>query len=214
MVLGLIAIASCLSTVVISSARIWRAYLYGNGQLRARRRREGEEDPAEAIIALGGCIFRELEAVQLVQLRPRSIHLYISSGELPDAHEAFGGLGDRVTIDRKAVDTLTNFTSLYHPLVASGVRSVTVVTSKYHMPRAAAIARFVLGDAGIGIKQHVVADSNFPPAPEPYWRVARDVLRAWIWILTGWDGRGIALYVHPYRKPDLLDDAESGRTRA
>jgi uncharacterized SAM-binding protein YcdF (DUF218 family) len=213
MVLGLIAVASCLSAIVIS-ARILRAYLYGNGQLRARRRRECDEDAPEAIIALGGCFLRELEAVQLAQLRPRPMHLYISSGELPDAHEAFAGLGDRVTIDRTAVDTLTNFTSLYHHLVASGVRSVTVVTSKYHMPRAAAIACFVLGDAGIGIKQHIVADSKYPPAPEPYWRVVRDVLRAWIWLLTGWNGRGIALYVHPYRQPDLIDDAESGRTRA
>jgi uncharacterized SAM-binding protein YcdF (DUF218 family) len=219
MALGDIAIVSCLIASVVCLIRIGRAYLYATGLRLLGRVRENDCGASAVILALGGCVLRELEAAHLATHFAPPLHLYISSGDLPAEHNALALLKNHITIDRTAVDTLTNFTSLYGQLIARGTRHVTVVTSRHHMPRALAIARIVLGDAGIYVKEHVAVNSNYPSDPEPLWRVVRDVARAWLWVITGLDGRAVALYVHPYRNPDSgiaraeLDRLETGNYR-
>jgi uncharacterized SAM-binding protein YcdF (DUF218 family) len=219
MALGDVLCLSSLLASVVCFLRIGRAYLYASGVGFLGRVRDDDCSASAAILALGGCAVRELEAAHLAKHHAPTAHLYISSGDLPSGHIALALLKNRMTVDRSAVDTLTNFTSLYGQLIARSTRSVTVVTSGHHMPRALAIGRIVLGDAGIYVKKHVVVNSNYPAHPESLWRVLRDVVRALLWVFTGLDGRSIALYVHPYRNPDSgivrdeLDGLETGNYR-
>jgi uncharacterized SAM-binding protein YcdF (DUF218 family) len=79
-------------------------------------------------------------------------------------------------------------------------RRVLVVTSQYHVPRAAACAAVVFGSHGIIFE--MVPSDEFLPArarAEGRCRRWRDVLRCFVWVVTGWDGQGVAKLVHPDR---------------
>ena len=69
-----------------------------------------------------------------------------------------------------------------------GIRSVYLVTSAYHMPRANAIASVMLGTSGISFQCVSVPDAQERP-PESTLRICRDFCRAVIWAITGLDFR-------------------------
>lgn len=154
-----------------------------------------------ALIALGGDVEREIYAVYLAQLHEyRSAVLYLTSGSLDEEYPGIKELGNRCIIDRTAVDTLTNFTTLLPSLIASRVTHVVCVTSKCHARRANAIARMLLGSRGIQVKMQVTPWASDGPS-ESLWRIARDILRSLTWLCTGWSGESIALWFYPERRP-------------
>jgi uncharacterized SAM-binding protein YcdF (DUF218 family) len=143
------------------------------------------------ILVLGGDAAREQAAARLA-LRD-GLPVVVSGGTNPEyAHWLFqdrGGLpADRVQLDYRAVDTLSNFTSLVDDLRRAHIRHALLVTSRDHMPRALLVGRIVAGSRGIGLTP-VAVPCGQHCMPERRGKVWGDGLRAALWVLTGRDLR-------------------------
>ncbi|MCZ0904957.1 YdcF family protein, partial [Microcoleus sp. HI-ES] len=92
---------------------------------------------------------------------------------------------DRLHLDYRAVDTVTNFTTLVDELKAQGIESVYLITSDDHMRRAQIIGEIVLGSRGISFKPVAVPSGR---TPEPVQKAVRDGARAILWLTTGYTG--------------------------
>lgn len=138
-----------------------------------------------AILVLGGAEDREWFAARLAQQMPTAT-VYVSSGSPePYARYVFEKSGidlNRVHLDYRAADTVTNFTTIVDRLLADGVTDVYLVTSAFHMPRARAIGAIVLGSRGLSIHPQPVPTRH---DPEPAGKIARDSLRSLFWLVTG-----------------------------
>nr|WP_242040774.1 YdcF family protein [Coleofasciculus sp. FACHB-1120] len=145
----------------------------------------------QVILALGGGPDREKFTAQFAQTH-RSLEIWVSSGTRPDkAREIFQAAGipdDRVHLDRRAVDTVTNFTSLVADFKSLNIQHLYLITSDFHMRRATAIAILVLGSRGIAFTP-VPIPSNQPL--ESWLHVLRDFGRALFWIVTGHTGASL-----------------------
>ncbi|WP_369076427.1 YdcF family protein [Coleofasciculus sp. LEGE 07081] len=145
----------------------------------------------QAILTLGGGVERETFTAQFAQAHP-TLDIWVSSG-IPSnkARPIFRAAGindERVHLDRRAVDTVTNFTSLVPDFKRRHIQHLYLITSDYHMPRATAIAILVLGSQGIAFTP-VSVPSNIPT--ESSFRLLRDVGRAFLWVVTGHTGASL-----------------------
>ncbi|NEQ44127.1 MAG: YdcF family protein [Leptolyngbya sp. SIOISBB] len=142
----------------------------------------------EAILVLGGATEREHFAAELASQHP-DLDVWISSGTNPEYAEWLFQeadiASDRVHLDYRAVDTVTNFTTLAADLKQAGVESVYLVTSDYHMRRAKIIAQVVLGRYDITFEPLPVPSDHMT---EPLLRGLRDGARAVLWVFTGQTG--------------------------
>jgi uncharacterized SAM-binding protein YcdF (DUF218 family) len=142
----------------------------------------------QAILTLGGNPNREKAAAQLARYYPL-LPVWVSTGEMPqDAQAIFRSTGvsiDRVHLDYRAVDTVTNFTTLVADLKRNRIQHIFLITSDFHMPRARAIATIVLGSQGITFTPVEVTSEN---PPESLSRIWRDVGRSILWMFTGRTG--------------------------
>ncbi|GJP43875.1 hypothetical protein CLOM_g3277 [Closterium sp. NIES-68] len=80
-----------------------------------------------------------------------TLPVFISSGH-DDAADVMMGEGvaaARLRVDNHALDTVTNFTTMLRTFQRLKITHVLVVTSDYHMPRAALLAAIVLRTHGI-----------------------------------------------------------------
>ena len=145
----------------------------------------------QAVLVLDGDHRREPVAAGLAA-EYSSLEVWVSSGLSPSqAQEIFLKEGvslSRIHLDYGATDTVTNFTTIVRNLQDSKVTHIYLVTSDFHMPRATAIAFWVLGSRGIAYTP-VVVPSNQPP--EPHHKILRDVARSWLWLLTGRTGSSL-----------------------
>ena len=110
-------------------------------------------EPPQCVLVLGGCKERELEAARMFGAAavPPARMLLLSSGaaslsELQAA--AAPAAAHTVLVDRRAVDTVTNFTTVARSLAAAGVTSVACATAREHCRRALAVGTLVLGAEG------------------------------------------------------------------
>jgi uncharacterized SAM-binding protein YcdF (DUF218 family) len=146
----------------------------------------------EAILVLGGAIEREHFAAEFARRHP-DLKVWVSSGTNPEyAQWVFQEADidpDRVHLDYRAVDTVTNFTTLVDDLKQSGVESVYLVTSDYHMRRAKIIAQVVLGRHDITFQALPVPSDE--TVAEPLLRGLRDGARAMLWVFTGQTGSSL-----------------------
>jgi uncharacterized SAM-binding protein YcdF (DUF218 family) len=142
----------------------------------------------EAILVLGGAEEREFYATKIAQEHP-NLPIWVSSGSSEWYTERiFAKAGierDRLHIDRRAVDTVTNFTTMVDELQAQGIDSVYLITSDDHMRRARVIGEIVFGSRGIVIKPLAVPSGR---QPEPIEKALRDGARAILWVMTGHTG--------------------------
>ncbi|MBD1849841.1 YdcF family protein [Cyanobacteria bacterium FACHB-502] len=142
----------------------------------------------QVILTLGGDPSREAAAAQLARHYP-SLDVWVSTGETRQKSQAiFRAAGipdDRLHLDYRAIDTVTNFTTLVSDFEQRQIQHVYVVTSDFHMPRAKAIATIVLGSRGITFTPVVVPSAR---ARESSARIWRDVGRSVLWIMTGRTG--------------------------
>jgi uncharacterized SAM-binding protein YcdF (DUF218 family) len=142
----------------------------------------------QAILVLGGATGRENFAAEFARQHP-DLPIWISGGSNPEyTNGVFSDAGvnlQQVHIDRQAVDTVTNFTTLVDQLKAKGIDSVYLITSDYHMRRAKAIGEIIFGSRGIYIKPIAVPSNQ---AAEPWQKAVRDSGRAIIWVTTGYSG--------------------------
>ena len=146
----------------------------------------------------------------------------------------FARLQRRLVCDRSAIDTLANFTSFVAELArrgsdgaymsdplertSAGALDIAVVTSAYHVPRALCIAAVVLSARGLCFAFAEAAPANtLDPSvqrerrDETTMRCVRDLVRAVVWVLTGYTGDGIATLFHRERR-DFRARYNAGRT--
>lgn len=158
----------------------------GQSQVKARLR-----EP-QAILVLGGSAAREHFAAELARQNP-TLPVWVSSGTNPEYAEWLFQQADvalsRVNLDYRAVDTVTNFTTIAADLEASHIRSLYLVTSDYHMRRATIIGQIVLGRYDIAFQPVPVPTGH--SQPEPLVRGIRDGGRAILWLLTGHTGASL-----------------------
>ncbi len=151
----------------------------------------------QAVLVLGGAAERERYAAEFAVTHP-NLPVWISSGAPREYSEwVFSEAGvdlDRLKLDYRAVDTLTNFTTLVDDLKAQGVTKVYLITSDYHMRRSRMIGEIVLGSRGIDF-QPVAIPSE---APEEDWsKAVRDGGRSLFWLATGYTGYNDAVEPTP-----------------
>ncbi|MGF1536794.1 MAG: YdcF family protein [Elainellaceae cyanobacterium] len=145
----------------------------------------------DAILVLGGAIAREEFAAQFAQEHP-DLPVWVSSGTNPEFAEAlFAEAGidsQRLYLDYRAVDTVTNFTTLVDEFEQRDIDNIYLITSDYHMRRARVIGEIVLGSRGIGFRPLPVITGQ---EPEPTGKVVRDGARSVLWIVTGRTGSSL-----------------------
>lgn len=146
----------------------------------------------QAILVLGGAPEREDFAAEFARQHP-NLPIWISSGSnLEYTEDVFASAGvdfNRLNIDRSAVDTVTNFTTLVDGLKAKGISSVYLITSDYHMRRARIIGEIVFGSRGIYLKPVPVPSHR---NNEPVQKAVRDGVRAILWVTTGYTGAALS----------------------
>jgi uncharacterized SAM-binding protein YcdF (DUF218 family) len=145
----------------------------------------------QAIVILGGsstALEREKFAAEFAREHP-NLPIVISSGSPKEpTQDVFAEAGinlQRLSLDYRAVDTVTNFTTLADDLQAQGIHKIYLITSDYHMRRARTIGEIVLGSRGIDL-QPVAVPTNRPE--ESIAKALRDGGRALLWVTTGHTG--------------------------
>lgn len=138
----------------------------------------------QAIFTLGGDLSREIFTARFAQLHP-NLEIWVSSGSPDDSIGWAFGIArispSRLHIDRRAVDTVTNFTSLVADFKSRHFQHLYLITADYHMRRAKAIATFVFGSQGIAFTPVSIPTDK----PTEYWlRTVRDIFRVLLWIFT------------------------------
>ncbi len=145
----------------------------------------------QAILTLGGGPDREEFTSQFAKAYP-FLPIWVSSGRPPkQALAIFRAAGiphTRVHLDRRAVDTVTNFTSLVKDFKKRSFQHLYLITSDFHMPRAKAIATFVLGSQGIAFTPVSVPSDE---SSESWLHILRDSGRALLWVVTGRTGASL-----------------------
>jgi len=160
---------------------LWFGYKEMNSQLKQ----------PQAILVLGGSTQREKFAAEFALEHP-NIPIWISSGSPKRYTErVFANIEidqRRLHLDYRAVDTVTNFTTLVDELQVRGIKSVYLITSDYHMRRACVIGEIVFGSRGIVLKPVAVPTER---SPESLGKAIRDGARALLWITTGQTGANL-----------------------
>jgi uncharacterized SAM-binding protein YcdF (DUF218 family) len=145
----------------------------------------------QVIFTLGGGSGREEFTARFAQEHP-DLDIWVSSGVPTQQAQAIFQQAaipqNRVHIDRRAIDTVTNFTSLVNDFRDRHIHHVYLVTSDFHMRRAQAIAFFVFGSRGI-ITTPVLIPSRQPS--ETLGHVLRDIGRSILWVTTGHTGASL-----------------------
>ena len=148
----------------------------------------GYFDRPQAMLVLGGATEREDFAAEFARQHPE-LPIWVSGGSNPEyTRSVFADAGidpNRIHIDRAAVDTVTNFTTLVDQLRARGIDSVYLITSDYHMRRAQVIGEIVFGSRDMYMKPVSVPSSR---ETEPILKAVRDGARAVLWVTTGHTG--------------------------
>lgn len=146
----------------------------------------------QAILMLGGSIDREEFTASFAKQHDH-LEVWVSSGvDRRTATEIFQQAGvdlGRVHLDYRAVDTVTNFSTLVEDLKKRDISHVYLITSDFHMPRATAVASVVFGSQGIAFTPVAISSQDYPS--ESGIRIARDLSRAVVWRFTGWAGENL-----------------------
>lgn len=138
----------------------------------------------QAIFTLGGDLSREIFTARFAQLHP-NLEIWVSSGSPDDSTGWAFGIArispTRLHIDRRAVDTVTNFTSLVADFKSRHFQHLYLITADYHMHRAKAIAYIIFGSQGIAFTPISIPTDK---PTESWLRTVRDIFRALLWIFT------------------------------
>lgn len=170
------------------------------------------KEAVQVLFILGGSLERELECATTCYSGNESIVLLSSGAASANEIAAAAGIVVASTtttmttnetivwVDGRAIDTVTNFTCCVDDLGRMGYRSVAIATSSSHMSRAYLVGVLVLGGgAGIRCYPRPCCRGGDDDVEESVWRTVRDVLRALLWLWTGFDGRTVAGWWHPGR---------------
>jgi uncharacterized SAM-binding protein YcdF (DUF218 family) len=147
----------------------------------------------QAIFVLGGDAHRMEFAAQFWQSH-QDFDIWVSDFDSNLNHnrlifQKFGVPDQRLRLDGRATDTVTNFTTLAEAFVQNKIQHIYLITSDYHMRRSRAIAAIVLGSQGIVVTPLAVPSSE--DGSESLVRVLRDCGRSFLWIVTGRTGASL-----------------------
>ncbi len=175
--------------IAILSLLIW---LIGAGPLKPYRKAVLNKNSPELILVLGGDVDRERVGLDIAN--DLNLPLLLSGGSNPEHAKWLvkkSGIPlNRVTLDYRAKDTLTNFTSIVDELVLKQISHALLITSEDHLPRAAAVGNIVAGSRGI--KLTTIPVSCFPECKkESIQKNFFDLVRAITWVATGKDPKEI-----------------------
>ncbi|MTJ53672.1 YdcF family protein [Anabaena sp. UHCC 0253] len=155
----------------------------------------------QAILTLGGDVEREKFTAQFAQQHPH-LNIWVSSGRpAKQAHEIFESANisnSRLHLDYRAVDTVTNFTTLVADFQSYKIQHIYLITAAYHIPRAKIIATLILGSRGITFTPVTI------PSPQPresIVRIIRDTGRSILWIVSGRTGASLNPRFHKRSMP-------------
>lgn len=147
-------------------------------------------DP-QAILTLGGGHQREVFTTEFAKMHPE-LPIWVSTGTKEvRAREIFqqaGIINRRVYLDRRATDTVTNFTTLVNDFKQQKIQHIYLITDDFHLPRAKAIAFMVLGSRGVTYTPISLTTTR---KPEPKLKIVRDVARSYFWIMTKHTGSSL-----------------------
>jgi uncharacterized SAM-binding protein YcdF (DUF218 family) len=125
-------------------------------------------------------------------LHKYNLPIWVSTGSPPDlARKIFQDAGivhREVYLDRRATDTVTNFTTLVEDFKKQHIKHLFLITSDFHMSRAKAIAFMVLGSQGIAFTPISIPTDQ---QPESKLKILRDTGRAFIWIFSKYTGSSL-----------------------
>jgi len=143
-------------------------------------------EPPTAIVVLGGGIQRETVAARLAQHYPH-LPVIISSGStIPCLYRVFVEENQvdwqRIKVDLRAEDTLTNFTSILPYLQAQHHKTVFLVTTSGHLTRSRMLAAIIWGSRGIAVRPQVMEGIGHN---ESWVKLLFDLMRAIAWFLFG-----------------------------
>ena len=145
----------------------------------------------QAILTLGGGHQREVFTAKFAVVHP-NLPIWVSTGTKEvRAREIFQEAGinhRRVYLDRRATDTVTNFTTLVADFKKQNIQHIYLITSDFHQPRAKAIAFMVLGSQGI---TYTPVSLSTDGKSEPKLKIVRDVVRSYFWIITKHTGSSL-----------------------
>ena len=148
----------------------------------------------QAILCLGGGRAREIFAAELASQNPQLI-VWVSTGsDYKTANQVFRNAGIptyRYFLDRRATDTVTNFTTLVEDFKQHQIKHLYLLTADFHMARARAIATIILGSQGIAFTPIPIVDSTKPRHNESTGKISRDICRSILWILSGYTGASL-----------------------
>ena len=130
-----------------------------------------------AILLLGGDQERDSFAANLAYQQCAECPLTVfasSPGAGAEERLAKVQAAGQLVLSHRAVDTVTNFSTMIPDLQNAGVTHVLLVTSAYHMPRAAAIAEIMLRSCKITFEAWPVeCASSRAGKREPTWKTYR-----------------------------------------
>ncbi len=145
----------------------------------------------QAIFTLGGGPEREKFTAEFTQNHP-NLDIWVSSGILPAQAFAIFQVVDiptnRIHLDYRAVDTVTNFTTLVNDFQHRHIQHIYLITSDFHLPRAKIIATLVLGSQGITFTPISIPTQR---PRESILRIIRDSGRCLLWIISGRTGASL-----------------------
>lgn len=145
----------------------------------------------KAIFVLGGATRREQFAAEFARQHP-NLPIWISGGAPKQYTKGvFANAGidtRRLHLDYRAVDTVTNFTTLVDEFQSRGIDSVYLITYDDHMRRARIIGEIVFGTRGIALVPVPIPTKR---SPEPLEKSVRDAGRAILWVMTGYTGASL-----------------------
>jgi uncharacterized SAM-binding protein YcdF (DUF218 family) len=149
----------------------------------------------QAVLVLGGAVEREEFAAEFAKQHP-DLPIWVSSGSNREYSEwvfAEAGIArERVHLDYRAKDTVTNFTTLVEDFQNQEINSIYLITSDDHMRRARIIGEIVFGSRGISIKPVAVESGR---SPEPLEKAIRDAARSLLWVTTGYTGSTVGQFL-------------------
>ena len=138
----------------------------------------------QAILTLGGGHEREVFTAEFAIAHP-NLPIWISTGTKEVRARAIFQEANinnrRVYLDRRATDTVTNFTTLATDFKKQKIQHIYLITDDFHLPRARAIAWLVFGSQGITYTP--IARTTTRKA-EPTTKIIRDILRSYLWIIS------------------------------
>ncbi len=171
--------------ISIVGVLIW---LIGSGPLYPYREAFFNKASPQIVLVLGGDIDREHVGIKTAN--DFNLPLIVSGGSNPEhANWLIQKAGvpiNQVTLDYRAKDTLTNFTSLVDELSGQGIKHILLITSKDHLPRAIAVGNIIAGSRGIHLSSVSVSCSPYCQKESIYKQMV-DICRAIAWVATGRD---------------------------